>query len=167
MLDFKQIKELLELVADRGLDGVELERSGFRLKIDGKHTRAVTVAPAAVAAPAAGAAAPPAPPAVSGGEAAAPKPELAETVGEADSHDGDHVIESPLVGTFYRAPGPEQPTYVKVGDQISVGQVVCIVEAMKVMNEIEADVAGEIVKIFPENGQPVEFGEPLFAVRTA
>ncbi|MEM8996806.1 MAG: acetyl-CoA carboxylase biotin carboxyl carrier protein, partial [Acidobacteriota bacterium] len=79
--------------------------------------------------------------------------------------EGTHVITSPIVGTFYAAPNPEAPPFVSVGSTIKKGQVLCIVEAMKLMNEIESDVAGEILKIYPENGQPVEFGEDLFAVR--
>ncbi|NWG00322.1 MAG: acetyl-CoA carboxylase biotin carboxyl carrier protein, partial [Thermoanaerobaculaceae bacterium] len=74
-------------------------------------------------------------------------------------------VTSPIVGTFYRAPNPEAEPYVKVGDRVSKGQVLCIVEAMKLMNEIESDTAGVIVKIYPENAQPVEFGERLFAIR--
>jgi acetyl-CoA carboxylase biotin carboxyl carrier protein len=78
-----------------------------------------------------------------------------------------HVIKSPIVGTFYSAPGPETPPFVKVGDSIQSGQVVCIVEAMKLMNEIEADMGGEIVGVLAENGQPVEYGQSLFALRPA
>ncbi|MEP0773588.1 MAG: acetyl-CoA carboxylase biotin carboxyl carrier protein, partial [Acidobacteriota bacterium] len=74
-------------------------------------------------------------------------------------------VTSPIVGTFYRSPNPEAEPYVKVGDRVEKGQVLCIVEAMKLMNEIESDVSGTVVKIFPENGQPVEFGERLFAIR--
>jgi acetyl-CoA carboxylase biotin carboxyl carrier protein len=83
----------------------------------------------------------------------------------ADSDDGLHFVTSPIVGTFYRAPNPEAEPYVKVGDLIHKGQVLCIVEAMKLMNEIEADTSGTVVRIYPENAQPVEFGERLFAIR--
>jgi acetyl-CoA carboxylase biotin carboxyl carrier protein len=76
-------------------------------------------------------------------------------------------VTSPIVGTFYRAPNPEADPYVKVGDVVSEGQVMCIVEAMKLMNEIEAEIAGTVVKVYPENGAPVEFGQPLFAIRPA
>ena len=81
--------------------------------------------------------------------------------------EGLHQVRSPIVGTFYEAPSPGAPPLVKVGDQVIAGQVLCIIEAMKLMNEIEADVAGEIVKKFVANGQPVEYGQPLFAVRAA
>ena len=83
----------------------------------------------------------------------------------AESLEGLHLIKSPIVGTFYSAPGPDAPHFVKLGDVIQVGQVVCIVEAMKLMNEIESDVAGEIVRIYIENGQPVEYGQSLFAIK--
>ncbi len=78
-----------------------------------------------------------------------------------------HVLKSPIVGTFYAAPSPDAEPYVEVGDRVKKGQVLCIVEAMKLMNEIESDVDGEIVEIHPRNAQPVEFGEPLFAIRTS
>jgi acetyl-CoA carboxylase biotin carboxyl carrier protein len=78
---------------------------------------------------------------------------------------GLHVITSPIVGTFYRAPNPESSPFVAIGDRISKGQVLCIIEAMKLMNEIEADVEGVIAKVYPQNGQPIEYGEKLFAVR--
>jgi acetyl-CoA carboxylase biotin carboxyl carrier protein len=78
-----------------------------------------------------------------------------------------HTIKSPIVGTFYAAASPEAPPFVKVGDVIQVGQVVCIIEAMKLMNEIEADVSGELVRVLIENGQPVEYGQGLFAIRAA
>ncbi|MGB7137189.1 MAG: acetyl-CoA carboxylase biotin carboxyl carrier protein, partial [Acidobacteriaceae bacterium] len=76
-----------------------------------------------------------------------------------------HVVKSPIVGTFYESPSPGSPAFVKIGDQVEVGQVLCIVEAMKLMNEIESDAAGEIVKRLVQNGQPVEYGQSLFAVR--
>jgi acetyl-CoA carboxylase biotin carboxyl carrier protein len=76
-----------------------------------------------------------------------------------------HVVKSPIVGTFYESPSPGSPAFVKIGDQVEMGQVICIVEAMKLMNEIESDAAGEIVKRLVQNGQPVEYGQALFAVR--
>ena len=77
------------------------------------------------------------------------------------------LVKSPIVGTFYRSPDPNSPPFVSVGDRVKVGQVLCIIEAMKLMNEIEAEVAGEVVKVHHENGQPVQYGEPLFTVRPA
>ncbi len=76
------------------------------------------------------------------------------------------MVKSPIVGTFYSSPNPSAPPFVKAGEKVSAGQVLCIVEAMKLMNEIESDVAGELVRVLVENGQPVEYGQPLFAIRT-
>ena len=153
MLTFEQIKELIDLVATHRLTGIELERSGFRLRVDGYKVPKST-APAAVPAAAPAPAGEPAP---APAEAPAAEPEPA-----ADSH----VVTSPIVGTFYRSPNPEAPPFVEVGSRVKQGQVLCIVEAMKLMNEIESDVDGVVVEIFPKNGQPVEYGEPLFAVKT-
>ena len=179
LLTFEQIKELIELVADRHISGVELERAGFRLKVDG-YRSAETVqvaapvpmaaAPAPLAPAAAPAAAPaPAPETAAPAPAAAPEPEAAEpsAAEEGELPAGSQIITSPIVGTFYRSPNPEAPSFVEVGAQVKKGQVLCIVEAMKLMNEIESDLDGEIVAIFPENAQPVEFGERLFAVKPA
>jgi acetyl-CoA carboxylase biotin carboxyl carrier protein len=112
--------------------------------IDMAHlSRMMASAPAAVAAPVAAASAAPAAPAE-------------ETL---------HEVKSPIVGTFYESPSPGAPAFVKIGDQVEAGQVLCIIEAMKLMNEIEADVAGEVVKRIAASGQPVEYGQPLFAIR--
>jgi acetyl-CoA carboxylase biotin carboxyl carrier protein len=158
VLTFEQIKELIELVAQNRLQGIELERSGFRLKIDGQQAvpaAAAHPAPAGAASPAAGAPAPapaPAPPAPAAPAAGVPA--------------GDHVLTSPIVGTFYRAPSPDADPFVEVGSRVKKGQVLCIIEAMKLMNEIESDADGVIAEIYPQNAQAVEFGEPLFAIRT-
>ena len=167
-MTFEQIKELVELIDERGLGGLEIERSGFRLKIDGAAvtpvaTVAVAQAPAeaVVAAPAAPAAPAPAAPAPQSA------PEAAAESGDSDLPDDAHAVTSPIVGTFYSSPSPEDPPYVKVGDRVEAGQVLCIVEAMKLMNEIESDVAGVVLAIYPKNAQPVEFGEPLFAIGSA
>ncbi len=173
MLTFEQIKELVELVAERGLQGFELERSGFRLKIDGQaaaprlvYAAAPAAEPSTAAAPAPGPAMPPAlpsAPSTAAAAASAAPPEAAKGGPPA----GSHVINSPIVGTFYRSPSPGSPSFVEVGSRVKKGQVLCIIEAMKLMNEIESDVDGEILEIYPQNAQPVEFGEPLFAVRAA
>lgn len=152
MFSFEQIKDLIELVAQRHLQGIEVEDGEFRLKIDGHRT-------APEAAPAPSSIGNPAPVA-----AAAPPVEEAEEDGLPA---GTHVITSPIVGTFYAAPSPDSPVFVKVGDRVSTGQVLCIVEAMKLMNEIESDVDGEILEIYPKNAQPVEFGEPIFALKAS
>jgi acetyl-CoA carboxylase biotin carboxyl carrier protein len=154
VLTFEQIKELIELVAQNRLQGLELERSGFRLKIDGQQA----VAPAAAHPAAAGAAQPAAAP------AAAPAP--VESAAPAAGAAGAHVLTSPIVGTFYRAPAPDADPFVEVGSRVKKGQVLCIIEAMKLMNEIESDVDGTIAEIYPQNAQAVEFGEPLFAIQT-
>ena len=163
MLTFDQIKELIDLVWDRRLQGVEIERSGFRLKIDGRTSSTVAVSssgdsdsPAAVTAPAGT-------PAETVSIVAEEESEL--TVEDAAESEGLSLLRSPIVGTFYTSPAPEADAYVRVGDQVKKGQVLCIVEAMKLMNEIESDEDGVIKKVFPKNAQPVEYGEPLFAVR--
>ena len=99
--------------------------------------------------------------------AAAPAPVAAEMVAiaPAEAEEVLHEVKSPIVGTFYESPSPGAPVFVKIGDQVEVGQVLCIVEAMKLMNEIESDVAGEVVKRIAASGQPVEYGQPLFAIR--
>ena len=157
MLTFEQIKELVDLVHERRLGVLEVEHAGFRLKIEGTGTvQAQVVGPAPSPERVAVAAEPEAAPAVA---AAA-----AETTEQAPGEDL-HVLKSPIVGTFYAAPSPDSDPYVRVGSLVKKGQVLCIVEAMKLMNEIESDVDGEIVGIHPRNAQPVEFGEPLFGIR--
>jgi acetyl-CoA carboxylase biotin carboxyl carrier protein len=164
VLTFEQIKELIELVGQNRLQGLELERSGFRLKIDGQAAPAAAVPAPAIAAPAAAphAAAPApvtaAPPATSAAAASA---------AAAGPAAGSHILTSPIVGTFYRASSPESPPFVEVGSRVRKGQVLCIIEAMKLMNEIESDVDGVVVEVYPQNAQAVEFGEPLFAIRTS
>ena len=160
-MNFKEILELIDKVADKGIAGLEIEQAGLKLRIDGK-----TAGPQVVHAygdhKAGGPAPAPSAPAASLPEAPVPpKPPAAEP--EADA--GVHILTSPIVGTFYRSPNPEAQAFVNVGDRISKGQVVCIIEAMKLMNEIEADVDGVISQIFPSNGQPIEYGERLFAVK--
>jgi acetyl-CoA carboxylase biotin carboxyl carrier protein len=150
MLSFKEIKELIDLVTERGLSGLEIERAGFRLRIEGGR-------PAASNGAAEASAAVPPQAAMPGAGAVA-----AETPGEEV-----HVITSPIVGTFYRAPSPEAEAFADVGSRVSKGKVLCIIESMKLMNEIESDVEGEIVEVYARNGQPVEYGEKLFGIRLA
>jgi acetyl-CoA carboxylase biotin carboxyl carrier protein len=155
-LNFKEILELIDKVAASGIAAVEVEQAGTKVRIEGKSS----VPPPAIQP----AALPPlaTPPAVS------PTPaevQAATAKAEADSEAGLHIITSPIVGTFYRSPSPESEPYASVGDHISKGKVLCIVEAMKLMNEIESDIDGTVVRIYPQNGQPVEYGEKLFAVR--
>jgi len=159
MLTFEQIKELAELVSEQGLAGLEVERSGFRLRIDGRASPAAPAPAAAAPAPA-----DPAPAAdrPARSPAAAGAPAAAEGDGPPE---GAHVLTSPIVGTFYRASSPDADPFVEVGARVRTGQVLCIVEAMKLMNEIESDADGEVLEIYPDNAQAVEFGEPLFAIR--
>jgi acetyl-CoA carboxylase biotin carboxyl carrier protein len=167
VLTFEQIKELIELVATRKLQALEVERSGFRLRIDGQQAAPAAAAPPpAPAHEAPSAARPSAAAADEPARRAAPAAAAAEAE-EAEVPEGSHVLPSPIVGTFYRASAPDADAYVEVGDRVKKGQVLCIVEAMKLMNEIESDADGTVVKIFPENAQPVEFGEPLFAIDPA
>jgi acetyl-CoA carboxylase biotin carboxyl carrier protein len=152
MLSFKEIKELIDLVSERGLAGLEVERTGFRLRIDGGRpavTNGSAEATGAVAAPV---------PLVSGASQAEP---------EAGEAEGIHVITSPIVGTFYRSPSPEADAFAEVGERVARGKVLCIIESMKLMNEIESDVEGEIVAVYARNGQPVEYGEKLFGIKLA
>ncbi len=165
MLNFEQIKDLVELVADRRLGKLTIERSGFRLEIEGS----AAARPVAEAAPVAHVPVAHVAEAEASPAAAAPAEEAPAAAAEAAAEDdlpaGAHVMNSPIVGTFYRSPSPDAAPFVEIGDQVDQGEVVCIVEAMKLMNEIEADVGGSILRIFPQNGQPVEFGERLFAIK--
>jgi acetyl-CoA carboxylase biotin carboxyl carrier protein len=160
MFKFEELCELIRLVGSTGVSAVEIEHAGGRIRIDGA-TPVAAVVPAAAAAPATAPA--------DAGPAAQPEPAPGSAQAEAAAdEDADlHYITSPIVGTFYRAPNPDADPYVRVGDAVDGGQTLCIVEAMKLMNEIESDVAGTIVKVFPDNAQPVEFGERLFAIRSA
>jgi len=160
LLNFKEILELIDKVSASGLGAVEVETSGVRLRIEGKPSEQVIVREVASAAPVQTTiAAPQGAPAAGAATPETPKP-------AADEVDEDlHVITSPIVGTFYSAPNPDSDPFVRVGDRISKGAGLCIVEAMKLMNEIEADVEGTVTKVFPQNGQPIEYGEKLFAVR--
>lgn len=160
-MNVKEIKELADLVARRGLASLELEQEGFRLRIEGPRPVPREAGAPASAYPAVPVSWEEKSPRAEGsapGAAAAVPPEV-------DA--GLHVVTSPIVGTFYRAPNPDSESFVSVGDSVEKGATLCIVEAMKLMNEIEADLAGTIVEIFPKNGQPVEFGEKLFAIRPA
>ena len=150
-MDISDLKEILRILEAQDITEFELEQDGVKLRVCRNST---TPAPTAAMAPttlAPTAAAPPA--------ALPPPPPAAEPA------ENGNVVKSPIVGTFYRAADPNSPPFVSVGDRVKVGQVLCIIEAMKLMNEIEAEVAGEIARIHPENGQPVQYGDPLFTVR--
>ncbi len=167
MYSVQEIKELIAWVASNRIRGIEIERSGFRLKIDGfVPQEAVPHSVAVLHAPGSTSAALPSSPSASTsnaptGSASAP----GGSSGVEAEEEGLHYIPSPIVGTFYRSPGPDHDPFVKLGDRVTKGQTLCIVEAMKLMNEIDADVSGEVVRIFAQNVQPVEYGEKLFAIR--
>jgi acetyl-CoA carboxylase biotin carboxyl carrier protein len=157
MLSFKEIKDLIDLVAERGLSALEVEQTGFRIRIEGAYPQAGNGASAAAGALPAPSVIPAPVPATGTGEST-PADQKAE---------GLHVITSPIVGTFYRAPSPESDPFAEVGQKVAKGKILCIIESMKLMNEIESDVEGEIVEVYPRSGQPVEYGEKLFAIRLA
>jgi len=153
----KELKELIEFLIEKDIAEFELERGDVKVRIKRAADSAALTAAATPVIQMAPAAVPVAPPAASPAPQAAPAREAAE--------EGLHLVKSPIVGTFYEAPSPGAPPFVKVGDAVQAGQVLCIVEAMKLMNEIEADASGEIVKKLVQNAQPVEYGQPLFAIR--
>ena len=162
-MNFKEILQLIDKVADRGIAVLEIEQAGVKIRIEGKNNQP-RVIPAYVSDMKPDGGLLPAMPMAT--LPAAPQPGTSPAApSEQESEAGLHVITSPIVGTFYRAPNPESESFVNVGDHIGKGKVLCIIEAMKLMNEIESDVDGEVMKIYPQNGQPVEYGEKLFAVK--
>ncbi len=160
-----EIKELVEFLVEKDIAEFELELDDIKLRV--KRPQPVVAASETTfyAAPPYAAPYPPAPaaPAV---PLPTPASAPAAAAPAAASEEGVEVIKSPIVGTFYEAASPGAPPFVKRGDTVSLGQVLCIVEAMKLMNEIEAEKAGEIVDVLVSNGQPVEYGQPLFKIRT-
>jgi len=154
-LDAKEIRELIELISASNFATFELEGEGYRLKLVKEQPAAAP----AVAAPAT------APAAVRVDAMAAPAPAEPAAGSAAAVEAGHEAVLSPIVGTFYRAATPDAAPFVEVGTKISKGQVLCIVEAMKVMNEIESEIDAEVVDVFVANGQPVEYGEMLFHLR--
>lgn len=150
-MDLRKLKTLIELVESSGIGELEIQEGEERVRITRAVAAPVHAAPAALqvhaVAPAAGA-----PP------SAEPPPGPGPTEG--------HLVKSPMVGTFYRAASPGSKAFVEVGDSVQVGDPLCIIEAMKLMNEIDSEYEGEIVNVYVENGQPVQYGERLFAIRT-
>ena len=149
MVNLKELKELIALMNENGLSEIELEREGMKIRLrkGGSGSGGETVVVERV--PAGGSAAP------GPGPTLVPEP-LPKPAGTE--------IKSPMVGTFYRAPAPDAAPFVEVGQQIEVGQVLCIVEAMKLMNEIESEVSGKVLEVLAENGKPVEYGQRLFKI---
>jgi acetyl-CoA carboxylase biotin carboxyl carrier protein len=153
----KEIRELIDFLIERDIAEFELERGDVKVRI--RRGPPAPIAPAA---------AQPSPLAVPTSEAASvPTAQPPTAAPRAAEEEGLHIVRSPIVGTFYEAPAPGAPPFVKIGDSVTSGQVIGIIEAMKLMNEIEAEAAGEIVKILVKNGQPVEYGQPMFAIRAA
>lgn len=154
-IDFEELSRLINLLEEKNLTEFELEVEGFKIKLSRNTANANLAAPAiipTVIPPTTGAT-----PATNG-ETSAPAPAPAE-------EKNLHYITSPMVGTFYRAPSPTSPPFVDIGDTVKKGQTLCIIEAMKLMNEIESDVNGVVVDILVENGKPVEYGQKLFAIK--
>ncbi len=157
-MDIRKIKKLIELIEDSGVSEIEIREGEESVRISRGPIGSDAVTTMAMPAPAY-APPPPPPPAV-----APPAPDIpAEAAAEPTTPSG-HTITSPMVGTFYRAPSPTAPPFVEVGDTVSEGDTLCIIEAMKMLNQIESDVSGVVKAILVENGQPVEFGEPLFVI---
>jgi acetyl-CoA carboxylase biotin carboxyl carrier protein len=160
-VNMEELRELIALLRENGLAELELEREDFRVRLrregvapSGDHSQYM------VASPSAPATAPPSTPAPASTQSGAQGASATAT-------DQDlHIIQSPIVGTFYRSPSPTAEPFVKIGSNVEAASVVCIIEAMKLMNEIQAEASGEVVKIYVENGQPVEYGQPLFGIRS-
>jgi acetyl-CoA carboxylase biotin carboxyl carrier protein len=153
-LNLADLKEILRILEAQEITEFELEQDGVKLRVCRSSAPPLATPLPAVAAPAAVPA--PAQPSAPAAPAASVDP---ATEGS--------VVKSPIVGTFYSSPDPNSPPFVSVGDTVKVGQVLCIIEAMKLMNEIEAEMAGEVLRVHPENGQPVQYGDPLFTIRKA
>jgi len=169
--DLKELRELVEFLKASGIAEFEMERPDLKVGLRFAGETPAAAAPAGVdmtQLAALLAAQRPSAPAAPAPVAAAPvasAPAVAAPAAEADPHAGAHIVKSPIVGTFYDAPSPDSEAFVKVGDHVDTGKVLCIVEAMKLMNEIESDAAGEIVQVLVKPGQPVEYGQPLFAIK--
>ncbi len=159
-VDFPEVERILAFMQKHGLEEFEYERTGFRIRLK-KPSGPVAAGHAPLPAPEIVVAS-----AAHASRAAAPAP-AAPPAREPDAaHSEDlHIVKSPIVGTFYTSASPGSEPFVAIGAKVESGQVLCIIEAMKLMNEIESDVAGEVVRIFVENGHPVEYGEALFGIR--
>ncbi|WP_090971563.1 acetyl-CoA carboxylase biotin carboxyl carrier protein [Parapedobacter composti] len=153
-MDIKQIQDLIKFVAKSGVNEVSIEEKDFKITIKTNQEPTYVTATVPVTAPQPAAPAP------------APAPVEAPQAAPAKTDDTSNyvTIKSPMIGTFYRSPSPDKPAFVNVGDDITAGKVVCIVEAMKLFNEIESEVSGKIVKVLVEDAQPVEYDQPLFLV---
>ncbi len=167
-MEYKQITDLIRLINKTNVAELSIEQGDFKIRLrtaEGIAARSATVVPAAVQAPApAPAPAAPASAAAAPAASAAPASPAGENK-EASAEEAGYIeVTSPMVGTFYRRPNPDSEPFVSVGDSITEGQVLCVIEAMKLFNEIEAEVSGKVVKVFPEDSSPVEFEQPLFLI---
>lgn len=155
-MDIKQIQDLVKFVAKSGVNEVSIEEKDFKITI--KTSKEPTYVTATIPAPAAL-------PQQAAPSPVVATPEAVQASSAAKEDTSNYItIKSPMIGTFYRASGPDKPAFVNVGDEIGVGKVVCIIEAMKLFNEIESEVSGKIVKILVDDAQPVEYDQPLFLV---
>jgi len=153
-MNIKEIKEIINLMNENNLTEIEVEKEGLKLRL--KKGAGGEIVMEDLRPPAAAGSAPQAAPAAT-----------AEALPAANSGKKTVEIKAPMVGTFYRAPSPESPPFIEIDQHIEVGQVVCILEAMKLMNEIKADIKGKVVDILVDNAEPVEFGQPLFLIEPA
>src|SRR5712692_2796228 len=156
-LDLTEVEQLLAFMTEHGLEEFEYARGDLHIRLKRPSANSNAAPPRVMASPEIVVGAP--------ASAAESAPSAREAAAEALRGEDLHVVKSPIVGTFYEAPSPGAEAFVKVGDSVEVGEVLCIIEAMKLMNEIECEVGGDVMRIFVENGQPVEYGEPLFAIR--
>ena len=152
----KEIEELIRFVSKSGVSEVSLEQKDFKITIKNapREMQVVTAAPAVM----------PMAPAPAPAPVAAAAPAAAPAAPKAADESKYHTVKSPMIGTFYRQPSPDKPNFVNVGDEVKPGQVICIIEAMKLFNEIECDVKGRIVKVLVDNSTPIEYDQPLFLV---
>src|SRR6185369_15977451 len=154
-VNLEELRELIDLLRENGLAELELENEGFRVRLRRESERTES-SPASV---------PQHDPAPAPAPSGPAHPGTQATTAAAQDQDL-HIIQSPIVGTFYRSPSPTAESFVKIGSNVEPDSVVCIIEAMKLMNEIQAETSGEVVKIYVENGQPVEYGQPLFGLQS-
>lgn len=154
-MDIKQIQDLIKFVAKSGVNEVAIEEKDFKITIKTNQEPTYVTASVPVTAPAQVVAPQPAP---------AAQPQAAPDKAPAEDTSNYLTIKSPMIGTFYRSPSPDKPAFVNVGDEIGSGKVVCIIEAMKLFNEIESEISGKIVKVLVDDAQPVEYDQPLFLV---
>ena len=150
-MDIRKVKKLIELLEESGISELEISEGEESVRIS-RYPRGAAMMPAAMAAPAAAI------------QVAAPAPVAATAAGERKPLVDERTVTSPMVGTYYSAPSPGAKVFIEIGQEVKVGQTLCIIEAMKMMNQIESDKAGRLTAILAKNGDPVEFGQPLFVI---